>query len=160
MTWVWKSGVMKFVAGENERNFETNLTRLDFAHHETEMEWLRCELGTPEIGGEHLTIWAKEPPFEDNIKLKYKTVGFSMIISFKNQVTYRIMESTKFKPIRIAYPWIFIIFFLSTLSAIVFLERTSHANLWPEKLQSLRSMRSEIQQYVISYYNLLKFVCV
>ena len=45
-------------------------------------------------------------------------------LSFKYQVTYKITESTKFKPIRVAYPWIFLIFFLSTLPPIVFLKRT------------------------------------
>ena len=41
---------MKFVVGENGRNPEKNLPRSRFVHHETHMEWPRCELGTPSSG--------------------------------------------------------------------------------------------------------------
>ena len=46
---------MKFVVRENGRNPEKNLPRPRFVHHETHMEWPRRELGTPAVGGKHLT---------------------------------------------------------------------------------------------------------
>ena len=64
--WVWRNGGMKFVVGENGRNPVKNLPRPHFAHHETYMEWPRCKLGTPAVGGEHLTACATRPPYEYN----------------------------------------------------------------------------------------------
>ena len=58
---VWRNGGMKFVIGENERNPEKNLPRPRFVHHETHVEWPRRELGTPAVGGEHLTACATRP---------------------------------------------------------------------------------------------------
>ena len=52
---------MKFVVGENGRNPEKNLPRPRFVHHKTHMEGPRCELGTPVVGGEHLTACAMRP---------------------------------------------------------------------------------------------------
>ena len=52
MRWVWRNGGMKFVERENGRNPEINLTRLRFDHHETHMEWPKCELGIPAVGGQ------------------------------------------------------------------------------------------------------------
>ena len=60
--WVWRNGVMKFVAGENGRNPEKNLPRPRSVHHEIHMEWPRRELGTPAVGGERLTACATRPP--------------------------------------------------------------------------------------------------
>ena len=53
---------MKFVEGENGRNPERNLPRLQFFHHETHIVWPRSELGTPAVGGEYLAACAMEPP--------------------------------------------------------------------------------------------------
>ena len=53
---------MKFVVGENGRNPVKNLLRPRLVHHETHMEGLRCELGTPAVGGERLTACAMRPP--------------------------------------------------------------------------------------------------
>ena len=55
MKWVWRNGGMKFVVGENGINPEKNLPSPRFVHHETHMEWPRCELGTPAVGGNRLT---------------------------------------------------------------------------------------------------------
>ena len=63
MRWVWRSGGMKFVVGENGRNPEKNLPIPCFVHHETHMEWPRRALGTPAVGGERLTACATRPPF-------------------------------------------------------------------------------------------------
>ena len=38
-----------------------NLPRPRLVHHETHMEGLRRELGTPAVGGEHLTACATRP---------------------------------------------------------------------------------------------------
>ena len=62
MRWVWRNGGLKFVVGKNWRNPMKNLPRPSFVHHETHMEWPRCELGTPAVGGEHLTACATRPP--------------------------------------------------------------------------------------------------
>ena len=62
MRWRWRNGGMKFVVGENGRNPAKNLPRPRFVHHETHMEWPRCELGTPVVGGERLTACATRPP--------------------------------------------------------------------------------------------------
>ena len=53
---------MKFVVGENWRNPVKNLPRPRFVHHETHMEGPRRKLGTPAVGGEHLTVCAMRPP--------------------------------------------------------------------------------------------------
>ena len=55
--------VEKFVELEKWRNSEKKLPRLRFVHHETHMEWPRCELGIPAVKGERLTAYATEPPF-------------------------------------------------------------------------------------------------
>ena len=55
---------MKFVVGENRRNPEKNLPRSRFVPHETHMEGPRRELGTPAVGGEHLTACATRPPYD------------------------------------------------------------------------------------------------
>ena len=39
----------------NTKNPEKNLPTLRFINRETHMEWLRHELGTPEVGAERLT---------------------------------------------------------------------------------------------------------
>ena len=57
-----ENGGMIFVVGENGRNPEKNLPRPRFVHHETHMEWPRRELGTPAVGGEHLTACAMRLP--------------------------------------------------------------------------------------------------
>ena len=62
MRWVWRNGGMKFVVVENGRNPVKNLPRPHFVHHETHMEGSRRELGTPAVGGEHLTTCATRPP--------------------------------------------------------------------------------------------------
>ena len=62
MRWVWRNGGMKFVVGENGRNPVKNLPRPHVVHHETHMEGLRSELGTPAVGGEQLTACATRPP--------------------------------------------------------------------------------------------------
>ena len=53
---------MQFVVEENGRNPRKNLPRPRFVHHETHMEWLRRELGTPAVGGERLTACATRLP--------------------------------------------------------------------------------------------------
>ena len=55
MRWMWRSGGMKFVAGENGRNPENKLPRLRLVHHETHMEWTSRELEIQVVGGEYLT---------------------------------------------------------------------------------------------------------
>ena len=55
-----KNDRMKFVAGGNGRNPKKNLPGFRFVHHETHMEWPRCELGITAEGGERLTICATE----------------------------------------------------------------------------------------------------
>ena len=70
MRWVWRNGGIKFVVGENGRNPEKNLPRPRFVHHETDMEGPRCELGTPAVGGEHLTACATRPPLYNRLFLK------------------------------------------------------------------------------------------
>ena len=59
---------MKFVVGENGRNTAKNLPRPRFVHHETHMEWPRRELGTPAVGGEHLTACTMRPPLQINTR--------------------------------------------------------------------------------------------
>ena len=54
---------MKVVVGENARNPAKNLPKPRFVYHETHMEGPRRELGTPAVGGEHLTACAMRPPF-------------------------------------------------------------------------------------------------
>ena len=54
---------MKFVVGENGRNPAKNLPRPCFVHHETHMEGLGRELGTPVVGSERLTACATRPEF-------------------------------------------------------------------------------------------------
>ena len=68
MRWVWRNGGMKFVVGENGRNPEKNLRRPHFVHHETHMEWPRCKLGIPAVGGECLTAYATRPLQGINVK--------------------------------------------------------------------------------------------
>ena len=46
MRWVWRNDEMNFMAEENGRNSVKNLPRLRFVHHETHMEWQKCELPT------------------------------------------------------------------------------------------------------------------
>ena len=55
---------MKFLGGENGRNPVKNLPRPRFVHHETHMEGLRRELGTPAVGGERLTACATRSPYD------------------------------------------------------------------------------------------------
>ena len=74
MRWVWRSGGMKFVVGENGINPEKNLPRPCFVHHEPHMEWPRRELGTPEVGGERLTACATRPPIGGMKYVIYFTV--------------------------------------------------------------------------------------
>ena len=77
MRWVWRNGGMKFVVGENGRNPAKNLPRPRFVCHETHMEWPRRELGTPAVGGEHLTACATRPPLT-NYKLFILYIWFSI----------------------------------------------------------------------------------
>ena len=67
MRWLWINGGINFVAGENERNPEKNLPRLCFVH-EAHMEWSRCELGTPAVGGKCLTDCDMEKPHVSNLR--------------------------------------------------------------------------------------------
>ena len=60
---------MKFVVRENRRNPVKKLPRPHFVHHETHMEGPRRKLGTPAVGGEHLTACATRPPSEDLIRV-------------------------------------------------------------------------------------------
>ena len=62
---------MKFVVGENRRNPVKNLPRPRFVHHETNIEGPRRELGTPAVGGKHLTACATRP----HTKVKYVKNG-------------------------------------------------------------------------------------
>ena len=55
-------GWMKYVGRETGRNPKENLLRPTFIHHRTHMEWLRCELGTPAVGGERLTACTTRLP--------------------------------------------------------------------------------------------------
>ena len=54
---------MKFVVWENGRNTVKILLRPRSVHHETHMEGLRRELGTPAVGGERLTACATRLPY-------------------------------------------------------------------------------------------------
>ena len=49
------------MVGENGRNPVKNLPRPRFVHHETHMEGLRRELGTPAVGGKRLTACTTRP---------------------------------------------------------------------------------------------------
>ena len=60
MRGVWRNGGMKFVVVEYGRNPEKTLPRLSFVHHETHMERPICELGTPAVGDELLTVLCHE----------------------------------------------------------------------------------------------------
>ena len=70
MRWMWKNGGIKFVLGENERNPEKNLSRLGFVH-EAHMEWPRRKLGTPAVGGEHLTACTTEKLHMSNLRTMF-----------------------------------------------------------------------------------------
>ena len=65
---------MKFVAGRNGRNPEKNLSRLCSVDHETQMAWPRRKLGTPAVGGEHLTMRVNDPPYSFMHMHKYNRV--------------------------------------------------------------------------------------
>ena len=92
MRWVWRNGGMKFIVGENERSPEINLARLRFVHHETPMEWPKCELGTPAMEGERLSAWATEPP-PDNLS-KLLNIIFCYMILSSNIESRRVQFST------------------------------------------------------------------
>ena len=78
--WVWRSGGMKFMAGENGRNPEKNLPRPRFVHHETHMEWPRCKLGTPVVGGERLTTCATRSP-HFHFLINFFTTKFFLLLN-------------------------------------------------------------------------------
>ena len=48
---VWRNGAMKFLAGENWRNPEKNLPRLEFVHHENPHEVTETKTRDPSDGG-------------------------------------------------------------------------------------------------------------
>ena len=54
---MWRNGGIKFVAGKNGINSKP-AQPLRFVHQETHMEWPRCELGIPIVGGKSLTACA------------------------------------------------------------------------------------------------------
>ena len=65
------------MVGENGRNPVKNLPRPRFIHHETHMEGPKHELGTPAVGGEHLTACATRPPIIQYYRTQLKTVSTS-----------------------------------------------------------------------------------
>ena len=81
MGWVWNSGGMKFVVGENMRNLEKNLHKLDF-FHEAHMEWPRHELGTPAVGGKHLIACTMEKLHISNLRTMFLRMSSQFFLNF------------------------------------------------------------------------------